>query len=85
LRSFKVKAFSEWARKERISDAFLRNAVFEMQKGLIDAELGGGVCKKRIAASSYGKRGGGRTIVAFRSGMHTFFFVRLPKEGKSGH
>lgn len=79
LRIFKVKAFARWARKERINDDVLREAVAEMQKGLIDAQLGGGICKKRIPASSRGKRGGGRTIVAFQSNKHTFFLFGFLK------
>ena len=73
MRVFKVKAFARWARKQRIGDAVLREAVAEMQQGLIDAQLGGGVCKKRIPSLSRGKRGGARTIVAFQSTKHTFF------------
>lgn len=83
LRSFKVRAFARWARKEDISNAVLRRAVSEMRSGLIDAELGGGICKKRICASSRGKRGGGRTIVAFRSDRHTFFVYGFLKNERS--
>ena len=79
VRTFKVKGFARWARKEKIRDTVLRNAVREMQAGLIDAELGGGLCKKRIPASSRGKRGGGRTIVAFQSNKHTFFMYGFLK------
>ena len=57
----------------------LRNAVEEMRKGIIDADLGCGVCKKRIPTSSHGKRGGGRTIVAFRSNRHTYFMFGFLK------
>ena len=50
--------------KAGVTDADLRRCVTEMQAGLIDADLGGHVVKKRIALRGRGKRGGARTIVA---------------------
>lgn len=62
-----------WMRKNRLADACLREAVREMQNGLIDARLGGHLLKKRIALSGKGKRGSARTIVATRlSGIWIF-------------
>jgi len=49
MRIFKNKAFTKWAAKEGIGDDTLRIAVDEMEQGLIDAELGGHVVKKRVA------------------------------------
>ena len=83
MRIFKVKAFSRWVRKEKITDSVLYEAVIEMRKGLIDAQLGSGVCKKRIPASSRGKRGGARTIVAFQNSKHTFFMFGFLKNETS--
>lgn len=83
MKIFKVRAFARWARKEKIADALLWEAVSEMQRGLIDADLGAGVCKKRISASSRGKRGGGRTIVAFQTNKHTFFMFGFLKNERS--
>lgn len=40
---FKTPAFSKWAKKEKLTDAKLWNAASEMQQGLVDADLGGGV------------------------------------------
>ena len=79
MRIFKVKAFARWAKKERIADKVLRETVAEMQKGLIDANLGSGVFKKRVALSGRGKRGGARTIVAFKSDSRTFFLFGFLK------
>ncbi|MEY2912716.1 MAG: hypothetical protein RLZZ184_2025 [Cyanobacteriota bacterium] len=42
----------------------LCNAVAEMLAGLYDADLGGGLFKKRIARSGKGKRASFRTLVA---------------------
>ena len=60
-----MKGFARWASKEGISDSVLRDAVEEMEKGLIEAQLGGGVCKKRIPVLSRGKRGGARASCLF--------------------
>ncbi|TMH68150.1 MAG: type II toxin-antitoxin system RelE/ParE family toxin [Betaproteobacteria bacterium] len=64
MRVLKLKAFARWARKEGLADASLRVAVLEMRRGLVDADLGGGLLKKRVARPGGGKRGGYRTIVA---------------------
>ena len=60
----KTKHFSRWAAKVGLSNAVLKAAVREMQAGLIDADLGGGLVKKRIAFPGRGKRGSTRTILA---------------------
>lgn len=79
MRIFKVKAFERCAREEKIADRVLRKAVQEIRDGLVDARLGGGIYKKRIPASSRGKRGGARTIVAFHAEHHTFFMFMFLK------
>ena len=48
-RLFKTRNFTRWMRKTDLSDELLYAAVGEMELGLIDADLGGGVVKKRIA------------------------------------
>lgn len=60
----KTRWFARWARRERLTDAALRSAVDEMSRGLVDADLGGGLVKKRIARAGGGKRGGFRTLLA---------------------
>jgi hypothetical protein len=64
VRVFKLKTFARWARREGLADRWLEIAVREMQHGLIDANLGGGLLKKRVARAGGGKRGGYRTLVA---------------------
>ncbi len=46
MQIFKHKAFSKWASREGLTDDALRVAVDEMERGLIDADLGGHVVKK---------------------------------------
>ena len=61
---YKTRNFNRWAAKASLTDALLLNAVKEMVNGLIDADLGGGVFKKRIALPGRGKSGSARTLLA---------------------
>lgn len=49
LRIFKTKWTVRFARRERISDASLREAIERAERGIIDADLGGGLIKQRVA------------------------------------
>lgn len=82
MRVFKNKAFAKWAHKEGLSDRTLLVAVAEMEQGLIDAELGGGVFKKRVATTK-GKSGGGRTLIAYRFADKAFFVYGFSKNAKA--
>ena len=55
-RVFKTKHFAKFASKADLTDAALCEAVKEMEQGLIDADLGGGVVKKRVALPGKGMR-----------------------------
>lgn len=78
-RVFKTRHFQRWMRKSRLTDAALCEAVEEMIAGLIDADLGGGVVKKRIGLSGRGKRGGARTLLATNKGTRWFFVFGFEK------
>lgn len=73
MRIFKNKAFTRFARKSGIDDASLCKAVSDAEQGLLDADLGGGVIKQRVARSGAGKSGGFRTLILFRIGTLAFF------------
>ena len=64
MRIFKTCYFTKWMRKSYLTDDLLVQAVTEMYQGLIDANLGSGLFKKRIGIAGRGKRGGVRTLVA---------------------
>ncbi len=64
MRILKTKSFSRWARRSGIADSRLTMAVDEMRRGLVDADLGGGLLKKRVARPGEGKSGGYRTLLA---------------------
>lgn len=70
-------------RKTGLSDDTLCQAVSEMARGLVDADLGGGVVKKRIALPGQGKRGGARTIVATKMADRWFFLYGFGKNERA--
>ena len=76
---FKTRHFQRWMRKTALGDSDLRKAVLEITAGLIDADLGGGVVKKRIGLAGRGKRGGVRTLVATNKGNRWFFVFGFEK------
>lgn len=78
-RVFRTRHFSRWMRKTELTDGALCAAVMEMAQGLIDAELGGGVVKKRIGLAGRGKRGGARTLIATNKGSRWFFVYGFEK------
>jgi hypothetical protein len=82
MRIFKNKAFARFARKARLEDSALRQAVSDVERGLIDADLGGGVVKQRIARAGGGKSGGFRTIILFKAGARAFFVHGFAKSGQ---
>ncbi len=76
---YAVRAFRRWMKAEGLVDADLCRAAAEMARGLIDADLGGGLLKKRIARNGQGKRGGFRTLVANHPSNHWFFVYGYAK------
>ncbi len=75
----KTKYFSKWARKAGLIDALLKNAVLEIKCGLLDANLGGGIVKKRIALPGRGKCGSTRTLLATNLRSRWFSYLVLKK------
>ena len=80
---YKTRWFDRWASKEGLSTASLCAAVNEMSEGLIDADLGGGLVKKRIGRPGQGKSGGYRTLVATNKGTRWMFVFGSPKNERS--
>ena len=74
-----TRHFGRWTRKTGLTEATLCKAVAEMEQGLIDADLGGGVVKKRVALPGRGKSGGARTLVATNRGGRWFFVFGFEK------
>jgi hypothetical protein len=82
VRIFKNKAFTRFARKAQIGDLMLCEAIDDAERGLIAADLGGGVIKQRIARRGQGKSGGFRTLIVFRAGARAFFVHGFAKNEK---
>ena len=82
-RIFKFRGFARFQRKERISDASLRKAIGGVEAGLIDADLGGGLVKQRLARTGQGKSGGYRTVIAIKRGDRAVFLYVFAKNERS--
>ena len=82
MRTFKTKPFARFASREGISDEALCDAVARAARGLVDADLGGGVIKQRIARRGQGRSRGFRTIVVFRRGNRAFFVYGFAKSAR---
>jgi len=79
LQIFKTKWFARFARKEKVGDARLREAISRAEKGGIDATLGGNLIKQRVARDGGGRSGGFRTIIAYRVKERSIFLYGFAK------
>lgn len=79
MRIFKTRWFHKWAASTGISDRLLDKAVTEINRGLIDVNLGGNVYKKRIGIRGRGKGSGVRTLLTLREGERVFFIYGFAK------
>lgn len=80
---YKTRWFDRWARKQGLTMPSLCAAVREMTAGLYEADLGGGLLKKRIARPGQGKSGGFRTLVATNKGNRWIFVFGFQKNERS--
>ncbi len=83
VRVFKNAWFRKFAHKEKISDMALCEAVARAQAGLIDADLGGGVLKQRVARPDAGRSGGYRTLLFFRAETRAVFAFGFAKNDRA--
>jgi hypothetical protein len=80
LSVYKNKPFTRFAKKARITAADLWNAALQANEGILDANLGGGVIKQRIARMGEGKSGGSRTIILFRKDDRAVYVFGFEKK-----
>ncbi len=83
VRIYKNGWFAKFARKERIADDMLCDAVRRAEQGLVDADLGSGLIKQRVARQGEGKSGSFRTLVFFRQGDRAVFAFGFAKNDKA--
>jgi hypothetical protein len=79
VRVFKNAWFERFARRQGLSDEALLETVGRAERGLIDADLGGGVIKQRVARPGQGKSGGFRTVILYRTAERAFFVYGFAK------
>ncbi|MCW6533805.1 type II toxin-antitoxin system RelE/ParE family toxin [Sphingomonas lycopersici] len=79
MRIFKTKWVARFTRRERIDDASLKEAIERAERGIIDADLGSGLIKQRVARPGRGRSGGFRMIVAYRTDDRAFFVYGFAK------
>ncbi len=68
-----------YARRELIRDNSLCGAIKRAEQGMVDADLGGGVIKQRIARSGQGRAGGYRVLIAYRAADLAVFLYGFAK------
>ena len=70
-------------KKTDLSDSDLCIAVLEMMQGLIDANLGGCIFKKRVATPGRGKSSGTRMLVATKKSDKWIYMFGFEKNERS--
>ncbi|MEO7994977.1 MAG: type II toxin-antitoxin system RelE/ParE family toxin [bacterium] len=81
-RVFKTRPFARWSSKNALPDTALCRAVAELEQGLVDADLGGSLFKKRVALAGRGKRGGARVIIATKQSGHWYLLAGYAKNDR---
>ncbi|MGA9069240.1 MAG: type II toxin-antitoxin system RelE/ParE family toxin [Terracidiphilus sp.] len=79
MQFLKTRWFARFARHERLTDVSLQEAIERAERGLIDADLGGGLIKLRVARQGQGRSGGYRVIVAYRTMSRAVFLFGFAK------
>lgn len=82
MRVFKNRPFSRFAVRNEITDEDLCDAVQRASRGSVDANLGGGVLKQRIARKGEGKSGGFRAMILFRETDRAIFVHGFAKKDR---
>jgi hypothetical protein len=79
VRIFKTKTLARFTKRERIADESLCKAIEDAERGLVEADLGGGLIKQRVARRGQGKSGGYRMLIGFRSKLRAVFLFGFAK------
>ena len=77
-RVFEFKSFDRWV-KGILSDEDLCGAAEQIEHGDFEADLGGGVCKKRVAPEGRGKSGATRLLIAHQNSLGFFYLAGREK------
>ncbi|WP_434547614.1 type II toxin-antitoxin system RelE/ParE family toxin [Paracandidimonas soli] len=79
MQIFKTRGVGRFTRREQIADSSLQAAIERAARGSIDADLGGGLIKQRVARLGQGRSGGFRMIIAYREATRAVFLYGLPR------
>lgn len=79
MRIFKTKGFARFARRARIGDRLLQEAIERAERGIVDADLAGGVIKQRLARQGQGRSGGYRVLIAYQRSRRAVFLYGFAK------
>lgn len=79
MRIFKTKSFVRYAKKSGINDKALCDAIKRIERGIVDADLGGGIIKQRIPRDGQGRSSGFRTLIAVKTRDRAFFLYGFAK------
>jgi hypothetical protein len=79
VKLFKTKWFMRYARKERLEDHSLCEVIERAERGIVDADLGDGIIKQRVARTGQGRSGGYRLLIAYRTGNRAVFLYGFAK------
>lgn len=83
MKIYKIKDFDKWAKKAKLGDEILRDTADEIERGLIEADLGGHLYKKRVASSSRGKSGGFRILFVYKRSEKIIFIYGFGKNERA--
>lgn len=83
MRTFKTSWFANFAKKEQIGDDKLLEIVAELEGRQFEADLGGGIIKKRLARPGQGRSGGFRLIICFKRELRALFIYAYAKSERS--
>jgi hypothetical protein len=83
MRAYLTRSFDRDAKRDGISDEDCREAIRRAERGLIDADLGGGLIKQRIPRGNQGAARGSRAVVFYRRGRVAVFLHVFPKSRKA--
>ena len=82
MKIYLLKTCARTVRKSAIAVENMIEAVVRAERGLIDADLGGGLIKQRIARKGEGRSGGHRMLIAFRKNHRAVFLFGFAKNAK---
>jgi len=79
MRIFITKPFARLMKRERLAPRHILEVTARIEKGLIDADLGGGLIKQRVARQGQGRSGGYRFLIAYKMDERIIFLTGFAK------